>query len=61
MTEEWPLTRVVLRVLDLHRESAFYSELGLRELRRTASTASFGADGRELLTLWELPNLDATH
>ena len=56
MSAQWPLTRLVLRVLDLDRESAFYCELGLGELRCSASTASFGAGGRELITLCALPH-----
>jgi len=55
MSAEWPLRRLELRVLDLKRESAFYSRLGLTEVRRSASAASFGAGGRELLTLRALP------
>jgi catechol 2,3-dioxygenase len=55
MTAVWPLTRLELRVLDLDRESAFYRGLGFAELRRSPSTASYGAGGRELLTLRALP------
>jgi catechol 2,3-dioxygenase len=55
MSAAWPLHRLELRVVDLDQQSAFYSALGLAELRRSASTASFGAGGRELLTLRALP------
>ena len=55
MSAVWPLKRLELRVLDLDRESAFYRALGLAEMQRSASTASFGAGARELLTLRALP------
>jgi catechol 2,3-dioxygenase len=54
----WPLGEVHLKVMDLHREVAFYRACGLEELDRSPAETVLGTADAPLLRLRPLPALE---